>query len=370
MIRQLCEARGLKPAVAHAREHVGQAAVEALPSLPGGHARADLSRFTLSALADDRADATFALPPADADLHAALLARKPPKLQPGTAARARPNNRVPSSRGDDAGAAGDGHDDERSCRPRQRKVHAVQALAIAGYYTLIRAQLACLILLYAKPVEEMHAAELLALQVSRQAVMEDAMTVNHACFKQFRRQREARAARAAANAADPPSTEHAASPAAATAASGSAPASPAATLRGVVAEPSVDAGATEPPCSQPPPLSQPAPPEPASHPQLEEERPLPVKLPGDGLLVRCVTLVGDIYLRVGEYICSTCATTYKPQAAVIGCFPVCLNPPNGQVVWVETRLLDLQTAQVVRGTTFSSAYARPSRAGMPLLLPS
>jgi hypothetical protein len=76
-------------------------------------------------------------------------------------------------------------------------------------------------------------------------------------------------------------------------------------------------------------------------PPREEPSPLrslPRRLPGVGEAVRCITLAGDFELRVHEYHCDTCEQTFKPLATLAGCFPVCLTPPAGQVVWIEIRL--------------------------------
>jgi hypothetical protein len=117
-----------------------------------------------------------------------------------------------------------------------------------------------------------------------------------------------------------------------------------------------DAGRVPVQVQPPPPLQ----PQHAQPPQPPREQPsplrsLPRRLPGVGEAVRCITLAGDFVLRVHEYHCDTCEQTFKPLATLAGCFPVCLTPPAGQVVWIEIRLLNVQKHLTSRGATFSGA---------------
>jgi hypothetical protein len=235
----------------------------------------------------------------------------------------------------------------REPRTRKRKPHVETAAEQTAYFKAQRPGLAQALLLHALLVSNMHAVELEAVRASRQRALEEGATMHHPCFKHGRQPAAAAPDPDAVASTEPGAAERAAATAATAAPMPAVPAASAA---------AEDAGRVPVQVQPPPPLQ----PQHAQPPQPPREQPsplrsLPRRLPGVGEAVRCITLAGDFVLRVHEYHCDTCEQTFKPLATLAGCFPVCLTPPAGQVVWIEIRLLNVQKHLTSRGATFSGA---------------
>jgi hypothetical protein len=90
-----------------------------------------------------------------------------------------------------------------------------------------------------------------------------------------------------------------------------------------------------------------------------------VLVPGATKHVTCVTPLGDFKLDVHQYQCGVCDEIIEGQPAQAGCFPACLHPPHGEVLWLDNRLLDEHRLLFAKGTTFNGAPVFGSGSSMP-----